>query len=200
MNRREAIEKAMLAMGFTLSAPVLAAVMKGCTAKPGLTYQPVFFNEDQALLVSELAEIIIPKTDTPGAKEAGIPGFIDELLNQVYSSDEQQSFVKGLEGIDEQANESYGSGFVGCSPEERQAFVKRLHDEAMVSIDTSGTDEWWNAATGKQMPFILQFKELVIAGYFTSEPGATQVLQYVAVPGTFKGCVPVSEVGRAWAT
>jgi hypothetical protein len=78
--------------------------------------------------------------------------------------------------------------------------VKKLHDEALASIDRSGTDEWWNAATGQSMPFILQFKELVVAGYFTSEAGATKVLQYLPVPGPYKGCVLAEEVGKDWAT
>jgi hypothetical protein len=43
-------------------------------------------------------------------------------------------------------------------------------------------------------------KELTLLGFFTSEPGATQVLQYNQVPGPFKGCVPLTEVGKQWAT
>jgi hypothetical protein len=200
MNRREAIEKALLATGLTLSGPVLAALMKGCTARPGLTWPPQFLNEDQAHAVSELAEILIPQTDTPGAREAGVPGFIDELLKHIYTSDEQQKFIAGLTGIDAQAEAMHGKSFNGCTADEKHSLVKKLHDEALASIDRGGTDEWWNAATGKEMPFILQFKELVVAGYFTSEAGATRVLQYLPVPGPFKGCLPAEEVGRAWAT
>jgi hypothetical protein len=200
MNRREAIEKALLVTGLTLSGPVLAALMKGCTARPGLTWTLQFLNEDQARAVSELAEIIVPQTDTPGAKEAGVPGFIDELLAQVYSPEDKQTFVRGLAELDAQAEEMHGEVFNDCSAEQKQSLVKKLHDEALASIDRSGTDEWWNAATGQSMPFILQFKELVVAGYFTSEAGATRVLQYLPVPGPFKGCVPAEEVGRAWAT
>jgi hypothetical protein len=48
----------------------------------------------------------------------------------------------------------------------------------------------------------LMAKELTLLGFFTSEPGATQVLQYIAVPGSYKGCVPLAEAGngKTWAT
>jgi hypothetical protein len=51
-------------------------------------------------------------------------------------------------------------------------------------------------------PFILMAKELTLLGFFTSEPGATQVLQYIAVPGSYKGCIPLAEAGngKTWAT
>ncbi|MBX7124565.1 MAG: gluconate 2-dehydrogenase subunit 3 family protein, partial [Cyclobacteriaceae bacterium] len=51
-----------------------------------------------------------------------------------------------------------------------------------------------------ERPFILRMKELTMLGFFTSEPGATQVLQYSAVPGAYRGCVPLSEIGKTWAT
>jgi gluconate 2-dehydrogenase gamma chain len=41
---------------------------------------------------------------------------------------------------------------------------------------------------------------MVTVGYFTSEPGATVALKYEPVPGAYHGCVPLAEIGRAWAT
>jgi hypothetical protein len=45
-------------------------------------------------------------------------------------------------------------------------------------------------------------KELTLLGYFTSEPGATQVLQYRPVPGAYHACVPLTQAGKGktWAT
>lgn len=94
MNRREAIQRTALALGYAISAPALAGVLNGCKAAPDLSYKPVFFTEDQARTVAELAEIIIPKTTTPGAKDAGVPGFIDSMLKEVYLKDDQDKFFK----------------------------------------------------------------------------------------------------------
>jgi hypothetical protein len=52
----------------------------------------------------------------------------------------------------------------------------------------------------EERPFVMMMKELTMLGYFTSQPGATEVLRYEAVPGYYNGCMPLEEVGRTWAT
>jgi len=89
MNRRELIQKAALSMGYAITAPSLTAIMIACEEKHQLAYKPVFFNEEQATVIGDLGEIIIPKTDTPGAIEAGVPMFIDTFIQEVYSKAEQ---------------------------------------------------------------------------------------------------------------
>ena len=103
MNRREAIQRTALALGYAISAPALAGVLNGCKATPELSYKPVFFSEGQARTVAELSEIIIPKTTTPGAKDAGVPGFIDSMLKEVYLKDDQDKFLKGLAEFEDDA-------------------------------------------------------------------------------------------------
>lgn len=199
MTRREALQKSALALGFAISAPALAGVLKGCTAKPSLNYQPVFFDAEQASLVAEVAEIIIPRTSTPGAKDVGVPSFIDTLLKEVYSPEEQQKFVEGLQTFDAEAEKQFGSRFLDCDPAQQVEFVKKLNEDALTG-GVSISQGWWAAGSASERPFILKVKELTLLGFFTSEVGATKVLQYNQVPGPFKGCVPLAEVGKAWAT
>jgi gluconate 2-dehydrogenase gamma chain len=200
MNRREAIQKAALTLGYAISASAAFGVLQGCKAKPDLTYKPDFFTEEQALTISELSEIILPRTTTPGAKDAGVPGFIDSLLKEVYSKEQQEKFLKDLSAFDDEARKNYGDGFGQCKKEDQLTFVKKKHEEALSSVGRSGAEGWWNTADGNETPFIIRVKELTILGFFTSEPGATQVLQYNQVPGPFQGCVPLEKVGKAWAT
>src|SRR5882672_810388 len=108
MNRREAIQKAALTLGYAISASAALGVLQGCKAKPDLVYKPDFFTDDQALTISELAEIILPKTATPGAKDVGVPGFIDDLLKEVYTKEQQENFLKELSAFDEEAKKDYG--------------------------------------------------------------------------------------------
>jgi gluconate 2-dehydrogenase gamma chain len=194
MDRREALKRTAWIMGGVVSAPAIMGVLKGCAAKPTIDWKPVFLSEDQGVLVSQVAEIIIPKTDTPGAKETGVPGFIDLMLKDVYSKEDQDRFLSGIKEFDEAANKEYGDSFIDLSPEDQTAFVKKTHDAAL---------EAERATTpAPKRPFILMTKELTMLGFFTSEPGATQVLQYIAVPGSYKGCIPLSEAGngKTWAT
>lgn len=194
MNRREAIQRAGLVLGFAISAPTLSALMQGCKAKPELTWAPQFLKPEQAALVSEVAEIIIPKTDTPGAKDAGVPAFIDLLVKDCYKKEDQDNFLKGLEDFDKAAKDSYGDAFLDLEPAQQVEYVTKVHNDAL----TASRDE---ANRDKPRPFILIMKELTVVGFFTSEPGATQVLQYEAVPGAYKGCISLQEAGgKTWAT
>lgn len=200
MNRREAIQRTAMALGYAVTGPALAGVLKGCKAAPEIDYKPVFFTNEQAAAIAELSEIIIPKTNTPGAKDAGVPGFIDSMLKEVYSKEEQDKFIKGLEEFEAEAQKEYGETFANCDHEDQVALFKKHHDAAVSAMGTGGPTGWWNTAGGADKPFVLKMKELTLLGFFTSEPGATQVLQYNQVPGPFRGCVPLSEVGKAWAT
>jgi gluconate 2-dehydrogenase gamma chain len=189
MDRREAIKRTAWIMGGAVSAPALIGILKGCTAKPTLDWKPVFLTAEQGALVSEVAEIIIPKTDTPGAKDVGVPGFIDQMVNECFQKEDQDKFLNGLKAFDEDAKKEYGDAFVELDAEQQTAFVKKVHDAAVNSEETD-------------RPFILALKELTMLGFFTSEAGATQVLQYNPVPGSYNGCVPLSEAGngKTWAT
>ena len=200
MNRREAIEKTALALGYAISAPVLSGVLNGCKPSPELSYQPVFFNEKQAETLSLLAEIIIPKTDTPGAIEAGVPSFMDTLLNEFYGKEDQDKFLEGLSEFENKAKETLGNNFSSASAEERQKFFETIHRESLEKSQGGDSSGWWNAGSSSEKPFIIKVKEMTLLGFFTSEIGATQVLQYNPAPGPYQGCVPLTQVGKAWAT
>jgi len=200
MNRREVLQRTALTLGYALSAPLATAILNGCKAKPELTFAPKFLNEDLARLVAAISETIIPKTDTPGAIEAGVPGFIDDLLSTVYSSDQQNNFIDGITKFAVEAKTALGKDFVDATPEEQLDFVRKKNEEVLSGSGGAASEGWWAAGAGKSKPFFLEIKELTLGGFFTSEAGATQVLQYNQVPGPFKGCVPLQQVGKAWAT
>jgi gluconate 2-dehydrogenase gamma chain len=200
MNRREAIERTAMILGYAISAPALAGILSGCKTSPTLNYKPVFFNEAQAALIGDIAEIILPKTTTPGAKDAGVPQFIDTLVYETYSQEDKDKFLASLKGFNEASVKSHGSDFNDLSDEKKKEFVKAQHDLAFNQPVEGGSGNWWDSGSKQEKPFVLQVKELTLLGFFTSEPGATQVLQYNQVPGPFKGCVPLSEVGKTWAT
>ncbi|HTH55551.1 MAG TPA: gluconate 2-dehydrogenase subunit 3 family protein [Cyclobacteriaceae bacterium] len=192
IDRREALRKTALVMGAAVSSSTIIAFLQGCKNAPALNYKPVFFNEDQARLISEVAEIILPKTDTPGAKDVGVPNFIDMLINDCYKPEDQKEFVDGLAKFDEEAKKSSGDSFIYLDSDKQKEYVKKVHAEA---VEARKKDH------EAPRPFILKLKELTMLGFFTSEPGATQVLQYNQVPGAYHGCIPLSEAGngKTWA-
>lgn len=199
INRREAIRRVALLMGGAVSAPAILGVLSGCSAEPATEaeWKPTFLTQVQAALVAEVAEIMIPRTDTPGAKDVGIPAFIDKMLKDVYAKDEQTRFFAGLAELETQAKREHGRTFVELEPAPRAALVKQVHDLAVEAERTSS-----QSVAEQGRPFILTMKELTMLGYFTSEPGATQVLQYRPVPGAYHACVPLAQAGKGktWAT
>lgn len=188
MNRRELIKKTALFMGATVSAPAIVGILNGCTAEPGLYWTPKYVSEDQARLIEALAETIIPATDTPGAKDAGVPAFIEKMVFEVYPDDARKKFLDGLEAFGKKVEEQEGEPFSRLSKEQRLAVAQAENKAALESRGQGG------------QPFFLSVKELTLLGFFTSEVGATQVLKYEAVPGRYEGCVPFDQVGKTWAT
>jgi gluconate 2-dehydrogenase gamma chain len=193
MDRREALRRSAWIMGGVISAPAIAGILKGCTAKPSIDWKPVFLTEDQGVIVSQVADIIIPKTDTPGAREVGVPSFIDLMLKDCYPKEDQDRFIAGLKEFDDNAKKEHGDAFLELEPDKKLEYVNKVH---VAALDARKADP------NTPRPFILMMKELTMLGFFTSEVGATKVLQYVAVPGEYKGCIPLSEAGngKTWAT
>lgn len=199
IDRRELLKRVAYLMGGAISAPAVFGVLQGCSPKkPSGNWTPEFFTPEQGAIVAEVAEILIPRTDTPGAKDVGVPGFIDTMLKDCYAKKDQDRYLSGLEQFDARARESHGKSFVDLDSRQQVALVREFHDAAVKAAnDREHTDD-----ERDNRPFILMTKELTMLGYFTSEIGATQILQYVAVPGPYQGCVPVKEAGngKTWAT
>lgn len=198
LNRRELLQRVAYLMGGAISAPAVLGVLNGCTAKKEDSWQPVFFSKEQGALVADVAEIMIPHTDTPGAKDAGVPAFIDTMLKNVYTQEDRDRYLAGLKAFDDSARTVHGKNFVELNKAQQTELVRKVHDEAVaaeLALEPS------SSRTPPPRPFILMTKELTMLGFFTSEPGATQVLQYAAVPGGFQPCVPIAQVGngKAWA-
>ncbi|MFK7921574.1 MAG: gluconate 2-dehydrogenase subunit 3 family protein [Bacteroidia bacterium] len=188
MDRREALKNTALMIGMVSASSVLG-VMSGCKAGRSRDWVPMILTEGRADLVGDIAERIIPKSDTPGALEVGVDAFIDAMLNGYMKEEEVQAFLTGLGQVDSVANSLHGDSFSSLKPEEQDAVLTALAEEA-------------DKLKGKErnMAFFPKMKELTIAGYFTSELVAEKHLNYQPVPGDFKGCVDIAEVGNiVWA-
>ena len=194
MQRREALKKTLLAMGYTISVPSLISIFEGCQSKSSQSWQPEFFSTEQASVISELAETILPKTKIPGAKDLNLDRFIDQIIKQVLSKDDQQLFLKGMDAFDAKAKELNGKSFIDFSPEQRTILLTKLEQEAAKEPPTI-----WGFDTQKDVPhltFYRKTKELTLLGYFTSKEIGKEVLLYDPVPGKYLSDIPVSQVGR----
>lgn len=198
MNRRDALERVALLMGGLVSAPTITAFLEGCT--PGTQSgngQFTGFSPDQLTLVSEIAETILPATDTPGAKDAKVGEFVALMLKDCYYPKDQNSFMMGLEELSKK-------GFLKASQQEREKLLTEAEDYAYQFKDETAkkrTQAKESQQTFEEpgVPFFSLMKELTLLGYFTSEAGATKALDYVPVPGRYEGCIDLKEGQKAWA-
>lgn len=186
MNRRTAITHVATMLGGVLSAPTLLAMSRreGHTASEGF---PMEFNltESQRMIVEEVAEMIIPKTATPGAKDVGVPAFIVMMLQDCYKTPEHKSFVEGLLYLENKQ-------FLNLSAEQKMAVLKQVEIDSVEEMKAyqiqqtkmgDNEDREQMAAQAKGLPFWRLMKELTMLGYFTSEQGMKSSFEYVPIPG-----------------
>ena len=175
MNRREAIQRITAILGGALSAQLTAGLL-GQVINAGAS---VTVSAAQQALLAEVADTIIPTTDTPGAKAAGAEQFIVRVMRDCYPMEEQVQFYAGLDRLD--------------------ADCKSLHGKGFSELDAAGRSEMLKRATLGDRKFFLLIKHLTIAGYFTSEIGASKALEWLPIPGRFEGDLPWKPGQKAWA-
>lgn len=190
ISRRDAIQRLSVIVGGALSASSLSALLSGCEVRPVTPeWTPRALTPDQLDLLSAAVDRILPPTDTPGAREVGVPAFIDLLLDRWVDPEDRDRFLAGLDGLDALSREAGGLSFLEASADRQTSLLARLDEEA-VQARRDGADP---------LPFFATLKEWTLVGYYTSEVGATQELRWLAVPGRYEADVAFEEVGRAWA-
>lgn len=193
INRREALRNASLIMGGALSSSVVAGILASCQIEEAADWQPKFLSQDQADLVAALTQRILPTTDQPGAKEANVDQFVDLMLKEFYLDPEKHHFIKGLTAIDKEAQSNFDQSFTTCDAGQQDQILIKSAQQAKIQLQQT------EPATSLK-PFFVMIKELTVVGFFTSEIGASHVINYDPIPGGFDGCVSLDQPGKNWAT
>lgn len=186
MNRRNAIQKVAILLGSTFSAPTLMAMQRWeKPEKVNLFSVDFSLNEIQKQIVAQVAEMIIPKTETAGAIDAGVPAFIEMMLKDCYQTPEHLSFIEGVTEL-EQAK------FLEINVTKQVEMLSQIEiqtKKTMKSREVKQTkmgdneDREEMKAQSKGIPFWRLMKELTLLGYFTSEIGIKSSFEYVQIPG-----------------
>jgi gluconate 2-dehydrogenase gamma chain len=200
MDRRELLHRASLLMGGAITASAAAGILAGCVATPqGMDLSQTtpagsLFTDAEMATVVALADQIIPKTDTPGAIDVGVPAFIDRMLSGYYQQRERDVMQAGLARVSADARTLRGTAFASLTSDEQVTLMKRYDRE---QYDYTRA----NALKDPTPPphFFRLVKELTILGFCTSETGATKLMYYNQNPGPYRGDLPLSEVGKVSA-
>jgi hypothetical protein len=188
MDRREALR----VLGAATAAPLISKdlyalgrdVRARWRARPGFQV----LDAQQQVLVQTLTELIIPATDTPGAKGAGVDQFIDVMLADWYDPADRQAFLDGLADVDTRSKAATGKAFTDADPVQQAALLTALDDELAR-----------RRATHQKLDknFWRNLKWLTLTGYYTSQVGFEQELHARIIPGSYDPCRMIDASVRA---
>ncbi len=194
LSRREALRQVTALLGgaaLTGGAGLLAAAIPSAAAARTALAMSSEFDAGDIAWLEEVADTLLPETDTPGAKAAATGAFVALMVSDTYTDGEQAQFREGLRDIEDWAVTHHGAGFVALSPTDRLAVLE--HFDAEQHAYMNAKDD-----AAPKHPFRM-FKELALFGYFTSEIGMHQAQRYTEVPGRFDPCVTRAPGDRSWA-
>ncbi|WP_346239102.1 gluconate 2-dehydrogenase subunit 3 family protein [Niabella insulamsoli] len=191
MNRRNVIKSFFL---YGLAAAAMGSVFELLYLNQSIDKGYV---RSKKALITALAELIIPATDTPGATDANVADYIIHAVMEQLSTKDANNFVAGLHEVEEVAQKKMNKDFLQCSVKEQtevllivrknHAFFRR---PLIKKIDRKlrGTS------------FFESLKELTVVGFCSSEVGATAALRYDFIPTEYKPCIPLEKNQPGWAT
>lgn len=183
MNRRTVLKNLALVIGGSVLLP-------SCLHSDGTSYiqlKHVQINEDQQKLMADVAETIIPKTNTPGAKELGLPAFTLKMIDDCFNKKEQEAFVAGLAAFQNKIKKEYGRDFSDLGDKQREAILTAIEREANKPPQKNQKPDPVNMFYGS-------VKGQTIFGYTTSQYFMTKEIVYELVPGRYNAHYPVSKL------
>lgn len=161
-TRREVLQGMIVAIGGTSMLTACGGIAN-VVSSSGQSLR--FYSDSEFALISRVADLIIPRTDTPGALDVNVPGFMDGLMAEWANSDSQQSHHEIVADLEQML----GAGFVTDS--------ESAAERTLAALDARAFDERTGYGSYRSL------KGLITQSYFASEDGALQEQGWVAVPG-----------------
>ncbi|WP_158795389.1 gluconate 2-dehydrogenase subunit 3 family protein [Pedobacter sp. L105] len=147
-------------------------------------------------LIAELGEVIIPRTDTPGAKDAKVEEYTIRMIKYCTERISQHNFLNGLNDLEVYVQKNYKRDFAACTEKEKIAVLQHFEDKSVFKVKVLNKIN--NKFFG--IPFFVRLKQLTTEGYCISELGATKGLAYDYIPHMYQPCIPLTKDQKSWAT
>jgi hypothetical protein len=195
MNRRAVIKNLALVIGG-------AALLPSCLNKhgePSVALKNIRINDDQEKLIGDVCETIIPKTNTPGAKELNIHLFVLKMLDDCYKKKDQQAIMAGLVSFDSMVQKKYNKPFSELTANEKQSVLMEIETAAK----KQGTLKTPAGRSNKPqkgldadplLAFYWAVKQQTVFAYTTSQFFMTKQIVYELIPGRYNAHFPVKNL------
>jgi len=196
MDRRSALKKAGVLACSAVAIPSLFSLLQSCKSENRLGWQPLFFTESEAKTIAAILDMILPRTDTPGALDVKSDIFIDKVIAKTYDEEAQAKMRSEIAAFNSECEKNFGNAFVELNPADREKVL-----QAAEKNSGKFSPGVWGTAVGKQEPigFYRSIKSMAIWAYFSSEEIGKNVLAYDPIPGTYEPCMPLSEGQNRWS-
>lgn len=207
MDRRKALKNLTLSLGYAVATPTIFNILTSCNNEVKTSWKAQFLSKEELHLVTHLIDVIIPATETPGGLEVNIPQFLDMMYKDIEKETNQKIFHFGATIFTKKLEELTGKSVLESRKNEvEKLFVSYfdMSEEATKKVlslckkpvhKVARTDNE-NYAMYK---FLFSVRNYAIFGYCTSEKIGEEVLSYDPIPGEYKACISVEEVGNAWS-
>jgi hypothetical protein len=205
MDRRSALKNLSIGLGGVAGSPMVLGLLASSTANAA-TWSADSFTAEEQHTVTQLVDIILPSSTTPGGLDVNVPQFLDKLFGQQFSELDRRYFRQGADLFANQFARVFShpvrdgsrdefarllGGYFDLSDQE-QARIFQEQARELAEIDPVDRDVYLT------YKFLLSVRQNTLFGYFTSQQVGTEVLNYDPVPRSYDGCVPLSEIGNAW--
>jgi hypothetical protein len=172
MQRRSAIKNIALTIGGAILLPSWANAWNRESLQDSR-----FISPSQDAFLAEIVETIIPKTNTPGAKDLNVHQFVQRMVMDCYDKKAQETFSKGFDLVESSAKSNFSKTFMECDAKQRLEVLNKMS----------------NSENSDEKNFVQLVKGLTIQGYLNSEYVMTNLRIFEFAPARYHGCVPIKK-------
>jgi gluconate 2-dehydrogenase gamma chain len=188
MKRREVLRLLATGAAFQLAPRQLMVVLGEARALLASPSAARTLNVHQEATVKAIAEMILPRTDTPGAADVGAAAFVDLVLTEWYDEADRKHFLAGIADIDARSNTLFGKDFADCQAKQQSQILVDLGEKMARDIGRVNDQRVPEGEFPVDTNFYTMMRRLTLSAYYTSEAGATEELHFEIVPGSYEGC------------
>jgi hypothetical protein len=192
MERRDVLKLLVSTAALPALSPDAFSLFRQVHAQLGESSRLKTLNQHQNATVVAITELIIPQTDTPGAKALKVNEFIDVILSDWYDEVSSSCFLTGLADLDKRSQRLYRKRFIDCAEGQQNQLLRVLDAEAIIAARKIKVRSTSIAPAPDPQNFFYMMKKLTLVGYYTSRVGFVEELHESIIPPVHAGCAPLA--------
>lgn len=206
MERRKALKNIGFGSAAIFSSSVLFGALQSCSSAPKVNWIPTYFSAEEAAQLEKICEGICPKTETPGAIEAGVPAHLDTAMGVMANEPEAKFMKQGMTVFTENWDKSQDVSIYDATTDQmtdviNDYFVRYNEDQSILGRmrEAMGKEDANMAPELLEALFVTQIVDATFQSYFTSELVGEKVMRYDPIPVNYEGCIPYEPGQKSWS-